>query len=99
MFLNAFIRFCKFGKVRKTKETLANFLENLSVWKKKNYHFTSALYYKDMLRIVKGLASRILIDGFKRNVSISVGVSGGPLGFMRLIRVGILHKHFNYSNK
>ena len=26
-----FRRFCKFGKVRKTEETLANFLKNLSV--------------------------------------------------------------------
>ena len=31
VFLNAFIRFCKFGKVRKTEETLADFLKNLSV--------------------------------------------------------------------
>ena len=27
----------------------------------------------------------------KGKVSISVGVPGGPIGFMRLIRVGILH--------
>ena len=32
---NAFIRFCKFGKVRQTEETLADFLKNLSVRKKK----------------------------------------------------------------
>ena len=58
-------RFCKFGKVRKTEETLADFLKNLSVWKKKKiFHFTSSLCYKDMLRIVKGFASWILIDGF-----------------------------------
>ena len=29
--LNAFIRFCKFRKVRQTKETLADFLKNLSI--------------------------------------------------------------------
>ena len=29
-----------------------------------------------------------------RKVSISIGVPGGPLGFMRLIRVGILHTNF-----
>ena len=32
VFLNVFAGFCKFGKVRKTEETLANFSEkNLSV--------------------------------------------------------------------
>ena len=31
VFINAFAGFCKFGKVRKTKETLADFLKNLSV--------------------------------------------------------------------
>ena len=72
MFLNAFIRFCKFGKVRQAEETLADFLKNISVWKKerkekkkKIYHFTSTLFSKDMLRIVKGFAPRILINGFK----------------------------------
>ena len=44
-----------------------------------------------MLRIVKGFAPRILIDGFKE-MFLSVGVPGGPLGFMRLIRVGILQR-------
>ena len=32
---------------------------------KKFYHFASALFSTDMLRIVKGFAPRILIDGFK----------------------------------
>ena len=41
-----------------------------------------------MLRIVKGFAPQILIDGFKE-MFLSVGVPGGPLGFMRLIRVEI----------
>ena len=31
VFLNVFVGFCKFGKVRKTEETLADFLKNLSV--------------------------------------------------------------------
>ena len=61
MFLNAFIRFCKFGKVQKTEETLANFSEKSKCLKnkrkekkKKNfYHFASALFSKDMLRIEK----------------------------------------------
>ena len=57
--------FCKFGKVRKTEETLADFLKNLSVSKKKKrkkiYHFTSVLCYNDMLRSVKGFAPRILM--------------------------------------
>ena len=59
--------------------------------KKKIYHFTSALCYKDMLRIVKGFAPQILIDGFKE-MFLSVGVPGGPLGFMRLIRVEIFQR-------
>ena len=31
VFLNVFVGFCKFGKVRKTEETLANFSEIPSV--------------------------------------------------------------------
>ena len=73
MFLNAFIRFSKFGKVRKTEETLANFFEKSKCLKnkrkekkeKKIYHFASALFSKDMLRIVKGFAPWILFDSFK----------------------------------
>ena len=72
MFLNAFIRFCKFGKVRKTEETLANFSEKSKCLKnkkkekkKKIYHFASALFSKDMLRIVKGFAPWILFDCFE----------------------------------
>ena len=73
MFLNAFIRFCKFGKVRKTEETLANFSEKSKRLKKKRkekkkkkiYHFASALFSKDMLRIVKGFAPWILFDYFE----------------------------------
>ena len=73
MFLNAFIRFCKFRKVRKTEETLANFSEKIQVFekqkkrkeKKKFYHFSSALFSKDMLRIVKGFAPWILFDCFE----------------------------------
>ena len=59
VFLNVFIRFCKFGKVRKTEETLANFSEKTKCLKKKEkkiYYFASALFTKDMLRIVKGFA-------------------------------------------
>ena len=69
MFLNAFIRFCKFGKVRKTEETLTNFSEKSKCLKnkrkKKIYHFASALFSKDMLKIVKGFAPWILFDSFK----------------------------------
>ena len=62
--------FCKFGKVRKTEETLADFLKKSKCLKKKKekkkiYHFTSALFSKDMLRIVKGFVPWILIDCFK----------------------------------
>ena len=69
MFLNAFIRFCKFGKVRKTEETLAYIYEKSKCLKKKErknfYHFASALFTKDMLRIVKGFAPWILFDCFE----------------------------------
>ena len=64
--------------------------------KKKIYHFASALFSKDMLRIVKGFAPWILFEMFEGKVSISIGVPGGPLEFMGLIRVGILQLHTNY---
>ena len=35
MFLNVFTGVCKFGKVRQTKETLADFLKKLKCLKKK----------------------------------------------------------------
>ena len=47
MFFNVFIRFCKFGKVRKTEETLADFPEkNLSVGKEKKKKFFLALRFR-----------------------------------------------------
>ena len=96
MFLNVFAGFVNFGKVRKTEETLANFSEKSKCLKKKekkkNYHFASALFSKDMLRIVKGFTPWILFDFFEEKFFISIGVPGGPLGFMRLIRVGILQR-------
>ena len=53
-----------------------------------------------MLRIVKGFAPWILFDFFEEKFSISIGVPGGPLGFMRLIRVGILQisRHYRALN-
>ena len=75
----------------KNKGNFGRFFEKSNCLKKKKiYHFTSALCYKYMLRIVKGFAPRILMDGFKE-MFLSVRVPRGPLGFMRLIRVGILH--------
>ena len=66
MFLNAYAGICKFGKVRKTEETLADFSEKSKCLKKKNiYHFASVLFSKDMLRIVNGFAPWILFDGFE----------------------------------
>ena len=70
MFLKAYAGICKFGKVRKTEETLADFFEKSKCLKKKEkkkkfYHFASALFSKDMLRIVKGFTPWILFDGFK----------------------------------
>ena len=69
MFLNAYAGICKFGKVRKTEKTLADFSEKSKCLKKKKkkniYHFVSALFSKDMLRIVKGFAPWIIFDGFE----------------------------------
>ena len=70
-FVNSYAVICKFGKVRKTEETLADFSEKSKCLKKskkrkKNfYHFSSALFSKDMLRIVKGFTPWILFDGFE----------------------------------
>ena len=73
--------FCKFGKVRQTEETLANFLKNLSFKKKTKiffYHFTSALFSKDMLRIVKRFAPWILIDCFEEKFYIRWSAGRSP---------------------
>ena len=45
MFLNAYAGICKFGKVRKTKETLADFSEKSKCLKKKKEKkkFTTSL--------------------------------------------------------
>ena len=70
MFVNAYVGICKFGKVRKTEETLADFSEKskclkIKNGKKKIYYFASALFSKDMLRIIKGFAPWIFFDGFE----------------------------------
>ena len=72
MFLNAYAGICKFGKVRKTEKTLADFSKKSKGLKKrkkrkKKKFTTSLLHYflKDMLRIVKGFALWILFDGFE----------------------------------
>ena len=52
-----FRRFCKFGKVRKTEETLANFSEKSKRLKKKrkeNFFFTTSLPHY-FLKICEGL--------------------------------------------
>ena len=62
--------FVNLGKSEKQRKLWPIFLKNLSSWKRKEkkkkiYHFASALFYKDMLRIVKGFAPWILFDGFE----------------------------------
>ena len=62
MFLNAYAGICKFGKVRKTEETLADFFEISKGLKKrkkrkKNYHFASALFSKRYVKDCKGVRS------------------------------------------
>ena len=61
--------FVNLGKSEKQRKLWPIFLKNLSVRKKKKkkkiYHFASALFSKDMLRIVKWFAPWILFDGFE----------------------------------
>ena len=82
MFLNVFAGFCKFGKVRKREETLADFLEKKKCLKRKKnfYHFTSVLFSKDMLRIVNGFAPWILIDCFEEKFLYPLECREVPLG-------------------
>ena len=63
VFLNDYAGICKFGKVRKTEETLADFSEKSKGLKKrkkrKEKKFTTSLphyFLKDMLRIENGFA-------------------------------------------
>ena len=60
----------KFWKSPKNRGNSSRFSEKSKCLKKKEkkkkiYHFTSALFSKDMLRIVKGFAPWILIDCFE----------------------------------
>ena len=68
MFLNVFAGFVNLGKSEKQRKLWPIFLKNPSVLKgkekKKFLHFASALFTKDMLRIVKGFAPWILFDCF-----------------------------------
>ena len=64
MFLNAYAGICKFGKVRKTEETLADFSEKSKglkkrkkIKEKKNYHFASTLFSKRYVKYCKGVRS------------------------------------------
>ena len=61
--------FVNLGKSEKQRKLWPIFLKNPSVWKRKKkkkiYHFASALFTKDMLRIVKGFAPWILFDCFE----------------------------------
>ena len=63
MFLNVFIRFFKFGEVRKTEETLADFPEkkkNLSVGKEKKKKFFALRFriiFKRYVKNCKGVRS------------------------------------------
>ena len=64
--------FVNLGKSEKQRKLWQIFLKNPSVCKNKRkekkkifYHFASALFSKNMLRIVKGFAPWILFDGFE----------------------------------
>ena len=56
VFLNVFVGFVNLGKSKKQRKLWPIFLKNLRK-EKKNYHFASALFSKDMLRIEKGVRS------------------------------------------
>ena len=67
MFLNVFAGFVNLGKSEKQRKFWPIFLKKskcLERKEKKNLHFASALFTKDMLRIVKGFAPWILFDCF-----------------------------------
>ena len=74
MFLNVFAGFVNLGKSEKQRKLWPIFLKKIQVFEKdrkkkkknlkKNLHFASALFTKDMLRIVKGFAPWILFDCF-----------------------------------
>ena len=68
MFLNVFAGFVNLGKSEKQRKLWPIFLKKIQVFekerKKNNLHFASALFTKDMLRIVKGFAPWILFDCF-----------------------------------
>ena len=57
MFLNDYVGICKFGKVRKIEETLADFSEKSKGLKKRKkiYHFASALFSKRYVKDCKGV--------------------------------------------
>ena len=70
VFLNVFAGYCKFGKVRKTEETLADFSKKINCLKKrkkrkKNLPLCFHIIFKHMLRIVKGFAPWILFYCFE----------------------------------
>ena len=64
MLLQVFVNLGKFEKQRKLWPI---FFEKFKCLRKKIkfYHFVSALFSKDMLKIVKGFAPWILFDGFE----------------------------------
>ena len=66
MFLNDFAGFVNLGKSKKRGNS-GQFFCKIQMFEKekKNYHFASVLFSKDMLRIVKGFAPWILFDGFE----------------------------------
>ena len=65
MFLNVFAGFVNFGKSEKQRKLWPIFLKKIQAFEKERkkffYHFASALFSKDMLRVVKGFAPWIFI--------------------------------------
>ena len=81
VFLNVFAGFVNLGKSEKQRKLWLIFLKNPSVRKKKKiYHFPSALFSKDMLRIVKGFAPWILFDCFEEKFLYPLECREVPLG-------------------
>ena len=77
MFLQVFLNL---GKSDKQRKLCPIFLKIYVFEKKKNYHFTSALFSKDMLRIVKGFTPWILLDCFKEKFLYPLECREVPLG-------------------
>ena len=82
VFLNAFIRFLYIWESPTNRGNFGRFFEKSKCLKKKKekkiYHFTSALFSKDMLKIVKGFAPWIYLIVLKKSFYIRWSAGRSP---------------------